>query len=111
MEQLLPDQLKALWQAVDQQQLSLEAFTSEQERLLAAYRQTWEQALLLEEYKGLSESLLAELGAYMRCTDMAEIQRRWGGTEICWAMDPERRAAGERVIAAFEASRAAVSSA
>src|SRR5213594_1649729 len=76
MEQLLPDQLKALWQAVDQQQLSVEAFTSEQERLLAAYRQTWEQALFLEEYKGLSESLLAELGAYMRCTDMAEIQRQ-----------------------------------
>ena len=76
MEQLLPDQLQALWQAVDQQQLSVEAFTSEQERLLAAYRQTWEQALLLEEYKGLSESLLAELGAYMRCTDMAEIQRQ-----------------------------------
>jgi hypothetical protein len=35
MEQLLPDQLKALWQAVDQQQLSVEAFTREQERLLA----------------------------------------------------------------------------
>jgi len=46
-----------------------------------------------------------------RNPDMAEIQRRWGGTEICWAMDPERRAAGERVIAAFEASRAAVSGA
>ena len=43
MEQLLPDQLKALWQAVDEQQLSVEAFTSEQERLLTAYRQTWEQ--------------------------------------------------------------------
>ena len=75
MEQLLPDQLKALWQAVDQQRLTIEAFTSEQERLLAAYRQTWEQALLLEGYKGLSESLLAELGLYMRCADMAEIQR------------------------------------
>ena len=75
MEQLLPDQLKALWQAVDQQQLTIEAFTSEQERLLAAYRQTWEQALLLEGYKGLSESLLAELGSYMRCADMTEIQR------------------------------------
>lgn len=76
MEKLLPDQLKALWQAVDQQQLSVEAFTSEQERLLAAHRQTWEQALLLEEYKDLSESLLAELGSYMRCADTAEIQRQ-----------------------------------
>lgn len=76
MEQLLPDQLKALWHAVDQQQLSVEAFTSEQERLLAAHRQTWEQALLLEGYKDLAESLLAELGSYMRCTDMAEVQRQ-----------------------------------
>lgn len=76
MEQLLPDQLKALWQAVDQQQLTVEAFTSEQERLLAAYRQTWGQALLLEGYKDLSESLLTELGSYMHCADMAEVQRQ-----------------------------------
>jgi 2-polyprenyl-3-methyl-5-hydroxy-6-metoxy-1,4-benzoquinol methylase len=76
MEKLLPDQLKALWQAVDQKQLTIEAFTSEQERLLAAYRQTWEQALLLEGHEGLSESLLAELGSYMQCADMAELQQR-----------------------------------
>ncbi len=74
MEKLLPDQLKALWQAVDQKQLTVDAFMSEQDRLLAAYRQTWEQALLLGRYKGLSESLLAELGSYMGCADMAEIQ-------------------------------------
>jgi 2-polyprenyl-3-methyl-5-hydroxy-6-metoxy-1,4-benzoquinol methylase len=49
---------------------------SEQDRLLAAYLQTWEQALLLEGYKGLSESLLAELGSYMGCADMAEVQRQ-----------------------------------
>jgi len=76
MQQLLPDQLKALWQAVDQQQLSVEAFTNEQERLLATHRQTWEQALLLEGYKDLSASLLAELGSYMHCADMAEVQRQ-----------------------------------
>lgn len=76
METLLPDQLKMLWHAVDQQQLTIEAFTSEQERLLAAYRQTWEQALLLEGHQALSESLLAELGAYMGGADMAEMQRR-----------------------------------
>ena len=62
MEKLLPDQLKALWQAVDQKQLTVEAFTSEQERLLGAHRQTWEQALRLAEHQALSESLLAELG-------------------------------------------------
>jgi 2-polyprenyl-3-methyl-5-hydroxy-6-metoxy-1,4-benzoquinol methylase len=49
---------------------------SEQERLLAAYRQTWGQALCLAGQQDLSESLLAELGAYMGCTDMAEIRRQ-----------------------------------
>ena len=76
MEELLPDQLKTLWQAVDQKQLAVDAFMSEQERLLAAYRQTWVQALRLEGHQDLSESLLAELGSYMGCADMAEIQRQ-----------------------------------
>jgi mycofactocin glycosyltransferase len=76
MEELLPDQLKTLWQAVDQKQLAVDAFMSEQERLLGAYRQTWAQALCLEGHQDLSESLLAELGSYMGCTDMAAIQRQ-----------------------------------
>src|SRR5215471_1985376 len=76
MEKLLPDQLKALWQAVDQQQLSVEAFTHEQERLLAVHRQTWEQALLMGGYKDLSASLLAELGSHMNCADIAELQHQ-----------------------------------
>jgi GT2 family glycosyltransferase len=40
-----------------------------------------------------------------RNPDMAEVRRRWGGTEICWATDPERRAAGERIVEAFETMR------
>jgi GT2 family glycosyltransferase len=39
--------------------------------------------------------------------DMDEVRRRWGGTEICWATDPERRMAGEDIVAAYEAQRAA----
>jgi GT2 family glycosyltransferase len=39
--------------------------------------------------------------------DMDEVQRRWGDTEICWATDPERRAAGERIVEAYEAARSA----
>jgi 2-polyprenyl-3-methyl-5-hydroxy-6-metoxy-1,4-benzoquinol methylase len=74
MPELLPDQLKTLWHAVDQKQLAVDAFMSEQERLLAAYRQTWAQALCLERHQNLSESLLAELGSYMGCADMAAIQ-------------------------------------
>lgn len=30
--------------------------------------------------------------------DMAEIERRWGATEVCWATDASRRAAGERIV-------------
>ena len=41
-----------------------------------------------------------------RNPDMAEVESRFGGTEICWATDPERRAAGERIAAAFEGRRA-----
>jgi 2-polyprenyl-3-methyl-5-hydroxy-6-metoxy-1,4-benzoquinol methylase len=76
MQKLLPDQLKALWGAVEQQELSVEACTREQERLLAAHRQTWERVLLVEGYKDLSASLVAELGSYMQCPDLAEIQRK-----------------------------------
>jgi GT2 family glycosyltransferase len=41
-----------------------------------------------------------------RNPDMDGVRRRWGDTEICWAADPERRAAGERIVADFEAARA-----
>ena len=37
--------------------------------------------------------------------DMDEIERRWGDTEIWWARDPERRAAGERIVEAYESRR------
>jgi GT2 family glycosyltransferase len=40
-----------------------------------------------------------------RNPDMAEIERRWSGTEICWASDPGRRAAGERIVAEYTARR------
>ena len=72
---LLPDALHDLWQAVEQQELSVEAFTREQERLLAGYRQTWEEALLWEAHGDLQESLLTELGRYTQCSDLAEIER------------------------------------
>jgi GT2 family glycosyltransferase len=70
-------------------------------------------------YTGEQAALLRHHEAYWRrkwgwdpfSPDMAEIERRWGGTEICWATDPVRRASGERVIAAYEAKRAAVTGA
>ena len=32
--------------------------------------------------------------------DLAAIEARWGGTEVWWRYDPERRAAGEAILAA-----------
>jgi SAM-dependent methyltransferase len=75
MGKLLPDELKDLWQAVERQELSREAFAREQERLLAGYRQTWEEALRLEGHRDLRESLIAELGMYTQSADLAEIER------------------------------------
>jgi GT2 family glycosyltransferase len=37
--------------------------------------------------------------------DMEEIRRRYGDTELYWAHDPERRAAGEDIIRAYRAGR------
>jgi mycofactocin glycosyltransferase len=76
MEKLLPDQLRALWHAVDQKQLTTEEFTRAQERLLGEYQHTWQQALHLHGQQNLQASLLAELGVYMRCDDVAELQHR-----------------------------------
>jgi SAM-dependent methyltransferase len=73
---LLPDELKALWQAVDRQELSVEAFTREQERLLGGYRRAWHDALRLDGQPDLQASLLTELGLYTGCSDPAEIERR-----------------------------------
>jgi GT2 family glycosyltransferase len=36
-----------------------------------------------------------------RNPDMEAIERRWGDTELWWAHDPERRAAGERILRAY----------
>ncbi|TMK64200.1 MAG: glycosyltransferase [Actinobacteria bacterium] len=47
----------------------------------------------------------AKWGWDARNPDMSEVQRRWGGTEICWATDPDRRAAGERIVAEYAGRR------
>ncbi len=40
-------------------------------------------------------------------TDMDAIRDRYGDTELWWAQDPARRAAGEEIIAAYQRARAA----
>jgi 2-polyprenyl-3-methyl-5-hydroxy-6-metoxy-1,4-benzoquinol methylase len=102
MQKLLPDALKDLWQAVEQKQLTFEAFNLKQERLLGQYRRTWEQALCLDGHDGLSDSLLAELGSYTGCSDRSELQRRCLGAVLAlksqWQaeVDPTDRRTIER---------------
>jgi len=76
MEQLLADKLKVLWQSVEYNDLSTEEFGLEQEHGLAEYRKIWSDTLLLEGRYDLQESLLYELGLYVKCNDLAEIQLR-----------------------------------
>src|SRR5262249_42559184 len=87
-EKLLPEVLKELWQSVDEQRFSGEQFYYEQQHHLDGYRQIWREALALEGHQHLRESLLWELGAYVGCDDLTEIERRcmigWKGVEEEW---------------------------
>jgi len=76
MEMLLPDQLQALWQAVDQKRLTAEEFSREQDRLLGEYRARWNEALVDQGQENLPDSLLRELSDYVQCNDTAEVRRR-----------------------------------
>lgn len=83
------------------------------QRLRRAIESRWDIDMLAH-YTKAQCSLLRHHNAYWRekwgwdarNPDMAEITRRWGGTEICWRLEPERRAAGERLVRAFDARRA-----
>ena len=90
MGQLLPDRLKGLWRAVDENQLSVEAFTSEQERLLDDYRRTWTDALILEgTIRYVRASSLSSAHTCLRRP------RRDRGTVRARRRPSERRVAGE----------------
>jgi 2-polyprenyl-3-methyl-5-hydroxy-6-metoxy-1,4-benzoquinol methylase len=75
MENLLPDQLKLAWQAVEAQQISARDFEQRQEQWLREYRAVWENALLLDEQGDLTESLLTEIALFTG-EGMDEIERR-----------------------------------
>jgi 2-polyprenyl-3-methyl-5-hydroxy-6-metoxy-1,4-benzoquinol methylase len=76
MEPLAPEQLKKLWQSVERKQVAQEEYALQEEKLLDAYSSVWRQALLLDGYTDLQESLLLELSRYLGCVDVAEIRRR-----------------------------------
>ncbi len=76
MTPLLADQLKDLWQCVEQKELLTKEFNLQQERGLAEYRRIWSDALRLGGQQDLQQCLLDELGLYMKCNDSAEIKLR-----------------------------------
>jgi SAM-dependent methyltransferase len=75
-DDLLPDRLEALWHAVQQKQLSVEACADRERRLLGEYQAIWARALMLDGRANLEESLLAELGTYYGCTDLDAVRGR-----------------------------------
>src|SRR5437899_12903147 len=109
MEKLLPDVLKDLWQTVVEDRFTGEQFYHEKERLLDEYRHTWTQALVLEGHESLKESLLSELGSYVGCEDLAEVERRcgigWKSVEDEWheTVDAGNRQSIERFYDETEA--------
>jgi 2-polyprenyl-3-methyl-5-hydroxy-6-metoxy-1,4-benzoquinol methylase len=74
MEQLLADELKRLWRRVEANELLREDFSLKHQQGLAAYTKIWSDALLLEGYHDLPQSLVHELGLYLKCQDLAELQ-------------------------------------
>ena len=74
MEKLLPDQLKEFWRRVESNELLRQDFSLKQEQGLAAYAKIWSDALRLEGYDDLPQSLVHELGLYLKCQDLAELQ-------------------------------------
>ncbi|MHC1743742.1 MAG: methyltransferase domain-containing protein [Syntrophobacteraceae bacterium] len=94
MTKLLPDQLKDLWQKVEQQELSREEFQDRQESLLAEHRGLWQEALILPGFEDLSASIIAELCRYTdvddseivqrRCTEaLSDLKGEWGSGVTC----------------------------
>jgi 2-polyprenyl-3-methyl-5-hydroxy-6-metoxy-1,4-benzoquinol methylase len=74
--ELLPEQLKKLWQRVEAKEFLVEEFNLEQERGLAEYRKIWSDALLLGGHHDLQQSLLDELGRYTKCENLTDIEQR-----------------------------------
>lgn len=68
---------------------------------------TKDQLDRLEHHYGYWQS---KWGWDARNPDQAEVSRRWGGTEVCWAMEPEQRQAGEAIVRAAEERRRAPAS-
>jgi mycofactocin glycosyltransferase len=94
MIKLLPDQLKDLWQEVEQHRISRDEFQSREEALLADRHRLWQEALLLPGFRDLSTSIISELCRYTgidnseiiqrRCTEaLSDLKGEWGSGVTC----------------------------
>lgn len=76
MQELLPDTLKRLWQAVNEKRMAVEEFHREQARLLDEYRGIWNRALMFGGAADMRESVVSELASYLGIGDLEEVRRR-----------------------------------
>jgi GT2 family glycosyltransferase len=72
-------------------------------RLAVSNEPAWRVELLQRHYAAWKE----KWGFDPVNPDMDAIRSRWGGTEVCWASDPERVAAGREIAAAYRSRRPA----
>src|SRR6185437_4643726 len=72
---LVPDRMAELWQSVEAGKMSSEDCVREQEHLLEPYRVEWKKALLCDGETDLRISLLKEVAAYYRVSDLTEVDR------------------------------------
>jgi len=72
---LVPDRMVELWQSVEAGKMSSEDCVREQEHLLEPYRVEWKKALLCDGETDLRISLLKEVAAYYRVSDLTEVDR------------------------------------
>ena len=75
-QELVSDQLRALWRRVEAHELSWEQYEAERLGLLDRYREIWEHALVLEGHSSLKDSLVAELDLYAGRGDVSETETR-----------------------------------
>jgi hypothetical protein len=75
-EKPLAAQLRELWGRVDTKEITAEAATAEQRRLLDVYRRIWTEALLLSGESDLVHSTLSELAHRQNGSDLNAVQRR-----------------------------------
>jgi 2-polyprenyl-3-methyl-5-hydroxy-6-metoxy-1,4-benzoquinol methylase len=73
---LLPDRLKAVWDAVERKLRAPDDAVREQDRLMAEHRALWAKALRLGSSGSPEQQVLDELAEYFTGIDRADLERR-----------------------------------